>query len=172
MNNLILNPGDIFCTRNPMWLGRAICGMEKFWASDNKAEYSHSGIIIGHPAITFEALWTAKSQDLFKSYKGEKVLIGRHSNMTLERFTSGWNKVRPFKGSWYPWWRLFFHIIPPISKYVSDGSKAVCSELAGIFIDGSGIYPEGYFWKGKNPDHIADMIHKWQGWQVIFEDII
>jgi hypothetical protein len=37
------------------------------------------------------------------------------------------------------------------------------------FIDGAEIYIGGYFWKGKNPDNLADMIHKWRSWSVVFE---
>jgi len=31
-----LKPGGIFCTRNPMWLGRAINAAQKFWAREDK----------------------------------------------------------------------------------------------------------------------------------------
>ena len=167
---IILNPGDIFCTRNPMMLGRVICCMEKFWSSDNEAKYSHAGIIVGRPAITFEALWTNKKQNLFKAYDGTEVLIGRHEDMTVEKFNLGWQKIKNHEGKIYAGWRLFFHIIPPLAKYLSSNNFGVCSEITGEFIEGSGIYPEGYFWKGKTPDNIADMIHKWKKWTPLYED--
>jgi len=28
------------------------------------------------------------------------------------------------------------------------------------------------FWKGKNPDNVADMIHKWKGWSTVFEGVL
>ena len=157
-----LLPGDIFCTRNPMSLGRAIVVVQKFWSSDNQARYSHAGIIIGRPGITFEALWTNKKQDLFKAYAGEEVLIGWHDDMTLERFKAGWDRIKGSEGNIYPLWRIVFHVIPPLAKYLCSGNFKVCSERTGEFIDGTGIYPDGYFWKGKTPDNLADMIHRWK----------
>jgi len=81
-----LQPGDVFCTRNPMALGRVICFVQKIHASDNQAEYSHSGVILDKGGTTFEALWTNKRQNLFRAYQGKKVLIGRHDKMTQKRF--------------------------------------------------------------------------------------
>lgn len=167
MKNIVLKPGDIFCTKNPMWLGRAITFVEKLHASDNQAEYSHSGIIYAEDSTTFEALWTNKKQNLFEAYKGKKVLIGRHNDMTKIRFMRGWNKVKKHEGKWYAGHRLFFFFIPFVAKYINLG-LGVCSELTAKFIAGSGIYKD-FYWKGKNPDHIADMIHKWKDWEVVFE---
>uniref|UniRef100_A0A6M3XV55 Peptidase n=1 Tax=viral metagenome TaxID=1070528 RepID=A0A6M3XV55_9ZZZZ len=165
--NIILKPGDIFCTRNPMLLGRAICFFEKLHAKDNQAEYSHAGIILSGNGETFEALWTNRRQNLWEAYKGQKVLIGSHKNMTAEAFVKGWDGIKKYEGQWYAGWRLFLHMMPFLSK-IGTGGFAVCSELAGKFIEKSGIYEE-FYWKGRNPDDIADMIHNWKGWTMIYE---
>jgi len=166
----LLKSGDIFCTKNPMWLGKAIIFVEKLHAADNQAEYSHSGIILNEAGCTFEALWTNKKQNIFDAYKGVKVLIGRHKNMTPEAYDKGWDKVKNHEGQWYAGHRLFFFFIPFVAKYINLG-LGVCSELTAKFLAGSGVM-ENFYWKGKNPDHIADMIHKWKDWEIIFEGIL
>lgn len=183
-----LQPGDIFCTRNPMALGRAICFFEKLRSTDNQAEYSHAGVIIGRPAITFEALWTNRKQNLFKSYAGVKVLIGRHENMTPARAVNGWNGVKKYEGQVYAGWRLVLHALPFCSK-IGTGDFAVCSEIAGKFISKSGVMVAGkppeslmiqefiktgesFYWKGLTPDDIADMINKHKGWSTVFEGVL
>ena len=181
-----LKPGDIFCTRNPMMLGRAICWFEKIGARDNHAEYSHSGIILDKNGVTFEAVWTNKKQNLFKAYAGQKVLIGRHDLMNYIEFNRGWNGVKKYEGKWYAGWRLLLHAIPLMSKF-GTGNFAVCSELAMKFISKSGVMVntasakavaefirsgESIYWKGWNPDDIADMMRgplSVKGWSVVYE---
>lgn len=169
MDKIKLHPGDIFCSKNPMWLGAIINGSQKLWSKDNKSTYSHAGIIYGVAGTTREALWTVQSQNLFEAYAGDKVLIGRHEDMDGEAFEKGARFTQKHYKQWYPFWRLLFHIIPPVSKYLGFG-RLVCSELVAKFIHGSGV--QYMYWRGKNPDDIADMIHKWKGWQTVFEGII
>lgn len=165
---LKLEPGMIFCSKNPMWLGRAINGIQTFWDVDNKSEYSHSGIITSKLGGTFESLWTIR-RSLIDNYKGQKVLIGRHKLMNQFFFDKGMKSVLCHKGQWYPFWRLIFHMIPPIAKYISSGAFPVCSELAMKFLCGAGMADN---WKGWNPNNVADMIRKWDDWEVVFEDVL
>lgn len=183
---IILKPGDIFCTKNPMWLGRAICFFEKIGSRDNRAEYSHAGIILDEKGTTFEALWTNRRQNLFEGYAGQKVLIGRHAYMDRDAFRRGWAGVKKYEGNWYAGWRLLLHAIPLASK-LGTGGFAVCSELAMKFISKSGVMLDGsdrvavaeFFrtgesvaWKGWNPDEVADMIKgslAMKNWSVVFE---
>ena len=160
-----MKKGDIFCTRNPMALGRAINGMQLFWSTDNESTYSHSGIIISDEGATFESLWTIKKANIDK-YRGMRVLIGRHVKMTPESFKLGWDVVKRHEGQLYPFHRLILHIIPPMAKYLSTGRFPVCSELVAKFLCGCGFMRT---WKGKNPDHIADMIRKWDDYDVVHE---
>jgi len=160
-----LAKGDIFCTRNPMMLGRIINWNQKFWSSDNESTYSHAGIILDPDGTTFESLWTIKKSHLSR-YKGKKILIGRHIKMDEWRFSIGWLNVKRHQGQLYPFHRLFLMIIPPVAKYISTGRFPVCSELTAKFLCETHLLD---FWKGKNPDDIADMIHKWREYEIVFE---
>ncbi|MBN2397106.1 MAG: hypothetical protein JXI32_01895 [Deltaproteobacteria bacterium] len=189
-----LQPGDIFCSANPMCLGRAIVFVEKVHSSDNQAEYSHVGAITHgkmvdeqeilqwaekafregislEEAVSYEALWTNKRRGFYEAYKGKKVLIGRHENMTPEAYVKGWGAVKNLEGKIYAGHRLaLFLALPFLAKYINLG-LGVCSEIGGKLIAGSEII-EGFYWKGKNPDHIADMIHRWKGWHVVSEAVL
>lgn len=164
-----LRPGDIFCTRNPMMLGRIIMAIERMNSVDNNAQYSHAGIIMGPTATTFEALWTNRRNGLFNSYAGERVLIGRNHLMTKEAYDKGWKNVSEFEGRWYAFHRLPLNLIPPLAKFFSTGHCAVCSELAAMFLVGAGLME---YWRGVNPDHITDMIQHFKEWTVVFEGIL
>lgn len=159
-----LKAGDCFCTRNPMMLGRAINVVQKFHAKDNKSQYSHAGIMID-PEVSFEALYTNRRQDFFNAYAGRQVLIGRHKYMTANIFQKGWRGVKHHEGQLYAGHRLFLFFIPLMSKYLSLG-LAVCSEMTMKFLCKAGLTDA---WKGWNPDDVADMIHRWRDWEIIFE---
>lgn len=166
----VLQPGDIFCTRNPMWLGRAINAAQTVWASDNKSEFSHAGIITDPAGTTFEALWTVRSRNIFTDCAVERILIGRHDDMTKTLFTSAFGGVETYRGRWYPFHRLIFHMVPPLAKYISaDNRYLVCSELTAKFLHGAGLVD---FFLGKNPDHIADMIRRWKDWRIVYDGIM
>jgi len=166
MEDIELQKGDIFVTRNPMALGRAINAIQRVWSTDNESTYSHAGIIIDPDGLTFESLWTVKRQNIWKAYHGDKVLIGRSSYMSPQAFEVGFEAIKEHEGDWYPFHRLFLHIIPPLAKYISVGPM-VCSELVGRFLNEAEIpYFESY--KGLNPDTIADRIERWKQFTVVF----
>lgn len=161
-----LRPGDIFCTRNPMMLGRAINAAQTFISVDNKSRYSHSGLIFDSHGQTFEALWTNKKQNLFRAYAGKQILIGRHSQMSADKFTRGWKNIAHHEGKLYAGHRLlFFLICPPLAKYLSLG-LGVCSELTAKHWYHAGLLSH---WKGVYPDYLADIIHNWRHIDVVFE---
>ncbi|MCK9341128.1 MAG: hypothetical protein M0P37_05200 [Synergistaceae bacterium] len=162
-----IKPGDIFCTRNPMWLGRAINFVQKIGSKDNQSEYSHAGIILTADGETFEALWRNGRQNIFEAYKGKKVLVGRHIEMDPEKFGAGWNGIKHHEGKWYAGHRLLLHLIPLASK-LSFG-MAVCSEIVMKFLCKAGIADT---WAGWNPDDVADMIHNYKVYEVVFEGVI
>ena len=162
-----LHPGDIFCTKNPMALGRAIMGIERLWAKDNKAEYSHSGIITDCQGTTLEALWTIKGNDI-NAYSGENVIIGRWEGMSPTALQNGYDAIALEVNEIYPLWRLPLFIFPFMAKYVSNGNWTVCSELVCKFLLGCGYTQIGE-WQGQNPDDVADMIRKWKDMRIIFE---
>ena len=167
-----IKAGDIFCTRNPMMLGRLINFVQKVQSKDNASEFSHAGTFIKggdiKEAESFEALWTNKRQSFYKAYKGKRVLIGRHKDMTPEKFKKGWGGVKNREGEWYAGHRLLFFFIPVVAKYVCLG-LGVCSELVMKFLCKAGLEKA---WKGWNPDDIADMIHNYKNYEVIFEGVL
>lgn len=165
MNNVILQPGDIFCTRNPMALGRIIRSVQKFWDVDNSATYSHSGIILNELGGTFESLWKIRMNSL-KEYRGENIIIGRINNRSTIQKLDAIQKVRQrYEGKIYPFWRLPMHLFPPIAK-LSLFDIPVCSELVAIYMKELGLID---YWKGVNPDRIADMISYWDDLEIIYE---
>lgn len=161
-----LRVGDIFCTSNPMWLGRAIRFIERTNDIDGEATYSHAGVIMDYRGKTFEALWTNKKQDLFQAYAGKQILIGRHERMNASAAEKGWDNVKDLEGNWYAGHRLFLHLIPPLAKWLAMGKWAVCSELTAKYLVGAGLLN---FWPGVNPDYLADMIRRWKEWHIVYE---
>ena len=75
------------------------------------------------------------------------------------------------RGQLYPFWRLGFHLLPPLAKYISTGGFPVCSELVVQKEILAGVKDWGARWQGKNPDSVADAIHKWDAYDVVWEGI-
>jgi hypothetical protein len=167
VNDIILRPGDIFCTENPMAIGRAINAVQAFWDPDGESKYSHSGIIISETGETSEALWTIKKSNI-DQYAGKPIIIGRHRDMTLKLFRQAYGRIESQEGAWYPLWRLPLHLFPPLAKYICFTSMPVCSEWTSKFLQAAGIFHD---WSGKTPDYLADMIIRWRWWDVVYEGI-
>jgi hypothetical protein len=163
-----LEPGDIFVVKVDSWFGKAINFFQKIWAKDNESTYSHAGIILDPDGTTFEALETIKRQNLFTDYAGKRVRIGRYVKMNQTKFFKGWAMIQHYEGKAYPVWRLVFHIIPPVAKFVRS-IFGVCSEVVGRFLCGVGIVN---VWSGLNPDDIADMIKRWDDFDVVYEGTV
>ena len=161
----MLKPGDIFLSRNPMALGRAINAVQLFWSADNKSKYSHAGIILNSAGRTLEALWTVKEQDFYKAYAGQEVLVGRWHFMDWERFDAGMKFIDGRIGKPYPFHRLLFFMLPPLAKYLSVG-PLVCSELTAKFLVGADALE---YYKGRNPDDLADIVVHRKRWTTVFE---
>jgi len=162
-----LRPGDVFCTENPMWLGKAINAVQRFWDEEDESKYSHSGFILDDCGTTSEALWTLRKSNI-NEYCGKPVVIGRHRCMNPERFFSAYEKMENREGSWYPLHRLSLFFFPPLAKYLHFSGRPVCSEWAGKMLFESGIFKT---WAGKSPDYIADIMIRWREWDVIFKGI-
>jgi len=169
--NIELKPGDLFAARSQMLLGRAINVVQQFYSSDNKSEYSHTGFIVNAQGSTFEANWRVGSQDFYKAYKGEKVLIARHNDMDEDRFFRGFSSVynKHYKHI-YPFWRLFFFLVPPIAKYVHFLEKPVCSELVAEFLYRAGLRHKNYM--GTNVDTLVDEWRIHDDVEIIFEGVL
>jgi len=179
-----LRPGDIFCTKNPMSLGRVINKVQSWTSRDGQSQYSHSGIIQNKDGLTIESQWTVRSQNLYEIYKKQNVLIGRWEHMSASVAHQGLKKIaEKYKGKWYPFYRLPFQLIPMVAKYTTIGGRnLVCSELVGRFlwechlVSGRGTkdYPEPRhrWFTGTTPDTLADEIKRWGQYEVVFEGIL
>lgn len=159
-----LRPGDIFCTVNPMWLGRAICAVQRFWDPDGEADFSHAGVITCG-FNTFEARWQNGRYSL-NDYIGERVLVGRHESMDYEAFLRGWQQIYHLEGRFYAGHRLLLHLFPPLARMVASGGFAVCSEIVAKFLAGAGVMTR---WSGIAPDYLSDMMTQHKGWTVVFD---
>lgn len=159
MDKIILQRGDVFCTKNPMMLGRAIMAIETVWSKDNNAAYSHSGIVTDPDGTTLEALWRIKGNDL-NAYAGQNVIILRWDGMTEDAYWKGMDAISGDVGRFYPFWRLPLFIIPPLAKYFDPTNVPVCSELACKFWIGAGFAAIGD-WRGQTPEDVADLF-KWK----------
>lgn len=161
--------GDVFGCSNPMWLGRGINTIQKIWSDDGCSQYSHSGIIIDPDGTTFEALWTVTSKNIFAEHTGDNVIIARLVHPVNGKFdieTALKRIMQEHKGQWYPGWRLFMHMIPPLAK-IALFERLVCSEVTAKYEWLAGARHSQY--KGTNPDTLADEWRRWKNYEVIFE---
>lgn len=164
-----LKPGDVVGTENPMWLGKAINAIQWLWSGDGESKYSHSLIIKDDENNTFEALWTVRSQNFFKAYKGKRVIIARPKVGSAIIDEQLWVIIKKHKGQFYPAWRIIMHIIPPLAK-IAIFDRLVCSELVAKFLCLIGARHEQY--KGTNPDRLADEWRRWKTFDIIFEGVL
>lgn len=162
-----LQAGDVFGTRNPMALGRAINVIQRLWSHDNEAKYSHSGIILNSKGDTFESLWTIKKQNIWNEYVGKEIIIARPLGVdprVIDKVLKG--LIAKHEGQWYPVWRLPLHILPPLAK-IMWLNRPVCSELTAKYEWGIGIR-HGQ-WAGTNPDTLADEWRRWKNIKIVWE---
>ena len=166
-----LQPGDVFGTRNPMALGRAINGIQYIWSSDGNSIYSHSGIIESKVGETYEALWSIKEGHLNK-YCDKRVIIARYTDLKQRAFKRAMTRLkRRHDDQWYPWWRIPLHIVPPLAKFISyKGKRVVCSELVAELEFLLGLRHAQFV--GTNPDKLADEWKRWKGWEIVGEGIL
>ena len=169
MKNIQLEPGMFFVTRNPMALGRAIMAIERVWAKDNEATYSHAGIVTDPEGTTLEALWRIQGNSL-DAYKGERVMIGRWTGMNEATYWKGIDAIKEHVGQIYPFWRLPLFLVPIMAKYVSLGRFAVCSELTTKFLLGAGFASIGE-WRNQTPDDVAELIDRDRDVIKVFEGV-
>lgn len=162
-----LRRGDLFATKNPMAIGAAINFIQKINSSDNKSFFSHAGIIDSENGDTFEALWTVKNSNI-SNYKNNRIIIAR-MNVPEEVIDDCLNNLKKeYNGKFYPLWRLPFHIIPPLAKYISwRGKWVVCSELVAKYEYCCGMRHNQYL--GTSPDMLVDEWSKWKNFEIIFD---
>jgi hypothetical protein len=164
-----LLPGDVFATRNPNGLGKAICLAERLKSPDGEATYGHTGIIQDTEGKTLEAVWTIAEQNLFKAYNGDRVLIARWVGRSSEALKKGFNAVCPLRNRTYPFHRLLLHAIG-LAKWIHWMKTPVCSELTAMFLINAGakLYCGNQYW-GVTPDNLVDDWKISKYFDVIFE---
>ena len=161
-----LKAGDLFAVNSPNLLGKCIRFIEKLWAWDREAAYNHAGVIIGQDGSTMEALLTFRISSLDK-YRGQKILIVRHKEMTFEKFSQGLYALNGEIGRVYPVYRLVLFLIPPLAK-ISTFGRGVCSEQTAKFLCAAGF---GNVKFGITPDNLADLWRESKSMDIIFEGI-
>ncbi len=164
-----VEPGDIFFTENSWMFNWLINLYQKQSSQDGKSEYGHAGVIIDFHGNTFEALSTYRIQKLFKAYKGQKILIGRHKNMTPDKALYSYNAVQWRLGKRYPWWRIFMLGLG-LAKWFNVTKLGDCSETMYEQLYYAGICDKN--WGGKTPDNGADMVRDFKGWSTVFEGVL
>ncbi len=166
--------GDLFCVRSAGPLSYAILAVERFNSKDNRAEFGHSGVILDSLGSTFEARSTLGYGSLDR-YLGKPMLIARPvlklsraPLLRYERQRAINLVITQHLGQIYPFWRIFLHLVPPASKYLTAGGRwLVCSEVTAKVESLMGVLSGPY--TGRNPDDLAD---RWRiSWahEVIFD---
>ena len=159
-----LLPGDVFLTSNPQRLGKSINFIQNFWLL-MPGHFTHAGIILDDKGNTLEALSTIRKGHI-NNYKGQKVLIGRHKDMSIHLFDKGLTHIEQYEGMTYPFHRLLFFLFPPLAKYVHLADWGVCSEITCKFFYEMGLLD---FWRGVFPGHLATMVRKWKDFRVVYD---
>lgn len=162
-----LQPGDLFGVYSDTLLAYGINIVQWLWSTDCDAKYNHTGIIQDATGKTFEALWTIREGNLFKDYEGCQVIIARYTGCDLEKKIEELKNLKGYHlGQWYPWWRIFMHIVPPLAK-INVFKRPVCSEATARY---------EYFlkarhehWAGTKPDTLVDEWNRWRDFTIMFE---
>jgi hypothetical protein len=167
-----LLPGDVFATKNPNGLGKAICLAQMVKSPDGQAEYGHTGIIQSVKGKTLEAVWTIAEQNLFASYRGNKVLIARYNKLDIDSLNRAFNEILPLKGRTYPFHRLALHALG-LARWVHWLKTPVCSELTAMFLINAGAsLLEGKNYWGVTPDQLVDEWRISKHFDIIYEGVL
>jgi hypothetical protein len=177
MEKINLKLGDTFETKNPMALGFMINGVQFLHSKDNKADKSHSGIIINANGDTFEAGIKVPGK-FFHVYGSRNIYkdLGPNASIKIWRYTGPCKMPMKeaidflrakYEGRIYPYWRLPLFIIPWIPKFVHFTDKPVCSESKSMYYQLIGA--RDYTPWGVNPDTLDDEQREWRDYELVFE---
>lgn len=160
---MTLEPGMAFAVCSDGWLAWAINVCQAAKATDNESTYNHAGLITSQDGTTFEALGRIRYGNL-AGYKGRKIIVVWHKEMTEARFNDGFKAIKTLEGAIYPAPRLALHLIG-LAKFV-HWRYPVCSELVAKFEFDAGLRRN---WWGINPDNLADEWKISRHYDVVFE---
>ena len=170
-----LQPGDVFATLNPRLVGRMIRAVTQWWSKDGQSEFGHAGIIVNANGTTIEALWHTQYNHLDK-YIGKNIIIARPTHTLAGKEISPdmheaalAQIVKDHLQQHYPWWRIPFHLIPPLARLWASGNHLVCSELVAKYLCLIGA--RGNVYVGINPDDLADNWTYWRNFEVLYKGV-
>jgi hypothetical protein len=179
MMTKMLKAGDIFAVAPPEGQGNfasnAIVGITTKYEVDGKARASHAGIVIDERGTTFEAIQPRYCmQNIWNAYSGCRLIIGRHIDMSPERFQIGWDAVRVLQGMSYPEWRLLLFARAVWAARRFHQVREVCSENVFHFLSAAGCRKNLCddpidFWWGVYPAYIEDAIRDWHTFEIIYD---
>lgn len=161
-----LHSGDLFAVSSKGFLGWAIRAVQCVWSWDSEAPYNHVGIITNGQGDTIEARWRFERFSI-NDYRGHRVLIVRHKEMTKYKALLGLGAIWPDLGNWYPVHRIALFMVPPLAK-ISVFNRGVCSEQTAKFMKGAGFGNVVY---GITPDNLADLWRESKSMDIIFEGV-
>jgi hypothetical protein len=175
----MLKPGDIFAVAPPEghenFASKAISSITTKYEVDGVARASHAGIIIDGKGTTFEAVEPRYCmQNIWNAYRGCRLIIGRHIDMTPERFEAGWSAVRVLQGISYPEWRLLLFARAVWAARKFHHVREVCSENTFHFLSAAGCRKNLYgdpinYWWGVYPAYVHDFIKDTDVVDVIYD---
>ena len=166
--NLEILPGDVFLTRSPTWLGRAIRAMTRS-KDEPPTRVNHVGMFVSaarlRGATSIEALWHVRIGRFWRYYAGNssKVAIYRHPDLDYDVRLAIADDAMRAAGSRYATWKIAFHAVG-LGGLLRYGGRVICSSLVG----GSYARRAGYRFRGKRgqtitPDDIDDDV-RGTGW--------
>ena len=175
----MLKAGDIFVVAPPKghenFASNAIVGITTKYEVDGVAISSHAGIIIDGNGTTFEAIWPRYSQqNIWDAYRGCRVLIGRHIDMTPDMAQKGYNAVKHLAGMRYPAWRLALFAKAPWVARKWHWKRPTCGEMQFWHLSAAGCRKNlsgdmiNYWW-GVYPAYCRDFIRDTDVVDVIYD---
>jgi len=167
--------GDIFTVKgeNP-WISKPIEFIQKWSTPTSTGNETHAGIMIS-PTLTFESQWRVESNNIYETYGGREMIVGRFKGMTPEKFWRGWDAVKPLTGKKYPILRLvMFLLFPHLTKFFWPSKllspfgfcACVCSEVTAKFIKYAEIYGFDQY-RGLMPAHLSTRILNYKNIDII-----
>ena len=158
--------GDIFLTHdNNEWLAKGIRFIQKIYAEDNEALYSHAGIILDSAGNTFESKMRVGSYCFFEQYANMNVVIYRPPNKKSLK-TAIQKIIQKHDGDIYPIYRLFFHLLG-VADHIHWNRQLVCSELVAKYLYYAELRDGHYY--GTTPDNLHDEFRNNHYFKLIYE---
>jgi len=165
MMSVAVNPGDVVLTNLPGILGSAINKAQSFWSPLTvDASTSHAAYVIDSDGSTLEALWTVKRRNVYALSQQMPLIIARHDCMNPATFEKSWASIKDYEGTRYPFYRLVYHLLPPVSKLADKW--LVCSELVARALYEVELCP---VYNGMNPHELHMLVCMGAGWKVVWD---